>query len=199
MIDVTDALQHVDLAIARRGVPHVSRAAGASARPAGGLRSRVRHVLARAHGTQHSCRARRGRRFESRPGVRSSGRLPGEVDPADEGASSPALMQTWSDVGGLADKDFGEFSADEIVRARLALDRLVWSPGERRTRRWIPRARLARGSAARAGAQPAHRRRRDHAAAADAARPAAAASSCCATSADRWSATRGCCCTSRTR
>jgi uncharacterized protein with von Willebrand factor type A (vWA) domain len=48
------------------------------------------------------------------------------------------VMQTWSDVGALADKDFGEFTADEITRARIALERLEWSPGERRTRRWIP-------------------------------------------------------------
>jgi uncharacterized protein with von Willebrand factor type A (vWA) domain len=37
----------------------------------------------------------------------------------------------------LADKDFGEFTPDEITRARIALERLEWSPGERRTRRWI--------------------------------------------------------------
>jgi hypothetical protein len=36
-------------------------------------------------------------------------------------------MQTWSDVGVLADKDFGEFTPDEITRARIALERLEWS------------------------------------------------------------------------
>src|SRR5262245_56608396 len=43
----------------------------------------------------------------------------------------------WSDVAGLTDKDFSEFTAEEIALARTALDRLVWNPGERRTRRWI--------------------------------------------------------------
>ena len=37
----------------------------------------------------------------------------------------------------LADKDFGEFTPDEITRARVALEQLVWSPGQRRTRRWV--------------------------------------------------------------
>ena len=60
------------------------------------------------------------------------------MDLADEGTSLPALIRTWSDVGGLADKDFAEFTVDEMMRARLALERLVWRPGERRTRRWIP-------------------------------------------------------------
>jgi hypothetical protein len=48
------------------------------------------------------------------------------------------LLQTWSDAGALVEKDFGEFTTDEITRAHLALDRLVWNPGERRTRRWVP-------------------------------------------------------------
>ena len=46
--------------------------------------------------------------------------------------------QVWSDIGGLATKDFSEFTAEEIALARSALDRLGWTPGERRTRRWIP-------------------------------------------------------------
>ena len=46
-------------------------------------------------------------------------------------------MKIWSDRAGLADKDFGVFTPDEIVEARKALSSLVWSPGERRTRRWI--------------------------------------------------------------
>jgi uncharacterized protein with von Willebrand factor type A (vWA) domain len=80
----------------------------------------------------------------SRPGEPGSGQSQGEwtalgeLDSVDEGSGTPQVMQTWSDVGALADKDFGEFTADEITRARIALDQLVWSPGERRTRRWVP-------------------------------------------------------------
>ena len=51
------------------------------------------------------------------------------MDLADEGTPSlPALIRTWSDVGGLADKDFAEFTVDEMMRARLALERLVGVP-----------------------------------------------------------------------
>jgi uncharacterized protein with von Willebrand factor type A (vWA) domain len=46
-------------------------------------------------------------------------------------------VRTWSDRGGLRDKDFATLSAAEIADARLALSRLVWNPGERRTRRWV--------------------------------------------------------------
>ena len=41
------------------------------------------------------------------------------------------------DLDVFADKDFSEFTTEEIALARAALDRLIWSPGERRTRRWV--------------------------------------------------------------
>src|SRR4029453_11089353 len=47
-----------------------------------------------------------------------------EAEPAAE-----VGVKTWSDLGGLRDKDFAAFSADEIARARIALSRLVWNPG----------------------------------------------------------------------
>ena len=56
----------------------------------------------------------------------------GSVDSIDEIA-----MPTWSDTAALADKDFAEFTPDEVAIARSALERLVWTPGERRTRRWV--------------------------------------------------------------
>jgi len=69
----------------------------------------------------------------------------------DDGGSEPAQeksLKTWSDVGALADKDFASFTADELAEAGAALSRLVWTPGERRTRRWIrgrgPRVDLRR-------------------------------------------------------
>ena len=52
----------------------------------------------------------------------------GEVDPADESVSQPQSLQTWSEVGGLAHKDFAEFTPDEMTRARIALERLEWIP-----------------------------------------------------------------------
>ena len=54
-------------------------------------------------------------------------------------------------MAALASKDFAAFTTDEIVEARAALSRLVWHPGERRTRRWVrgrgPRVDLRRAIA----------------------------------------------------
>ncbi len=58
----------------------------------------------------------------------------GSDDDADAGEG---VVQTWSDRGGLANKDFADFTPDEMSRARHALEQLEWIPGERRTRRWI--------------------------------------------------------------
>ena len=60
-------------------------------------------------------------------------------DASGEGGNPPAperSVKTWSDSGGLAEKDFAVLTAAEIVEARNALSRLSWNPGERRTRRW---------------------------------------------------------------
>jgi hypothetical protein len=62
-----------------------------------------------------------------------------EQDPAYDSVESidQVAMPTWSDVAALADKDFAEFTPDEVATARMALEQLVWTPGERRTRRWV--------------------------------------------------------------
>jgi uncharacterized protein with von Willebrand factor type A (vWA) domain len=54
---------------------------------------------------------------------------------ADAGGEAARVFGAWSDTGGLANKDFAAFTRDEVIAAREALDRLVWEPGERRTRR----------------------------------------------------------------
>jgi hypothetical protein len=46
-------------------------------------------------------------------------------------------VRTWSDADTLADRDFSTFTPDEVLAARAAVERLIWSPGERRTRRWV--------------------------------------------------------------
>jgi uncharacterized protein with von Willebrand factor type A (vWA) domain len=58
-------------------------------------------------------------------------------DATGEPLTPEAAVKIWSDRGGLADKDFAAFTADEIAEARKALGRLVWNPGVRRTRRWV--------------------------------------------------------------
>jgi uncharacterized protein with von Willebrand factor type A (vWA) domain len=60
---------------------------------------------------------------------------------ADENLATPPTergVKVWSDVGGLASRDFATLTAAEVDAARMALSRLIWTPGERRTRRWIP-------------------------------------------------------------
>jgi hypothetical protein len=65
-------------------------------------------------------------------------------DAPDLAESTPERrMKVWSDVGGLAGKDFATFTTVELVEAHAALSLLVWQPGQRRTRRWI-RGRGAR-------------------------------------------------------
>lgn len=60
----------------------------------------------------------------------------GAADQTGE-AQGAGPLRTWSDVDVIAAKDFGEFTAEEIVLAQSALNRLVWTPGERRTRHWV--------------------------------------------------------------
>jgi uncharacterized protein with von Willebrand factor type A (vWA) domain len=54
------------------------------------------------------------------------------------GEASSGVLQTWSDAETLAHKDFAAYTDEEIALARAAMQRLAWSPGERRTRRWVP-------------------------------------------------------------
>ena len=60
-----------------------------------------------------------------------------QQSPSVEHDADAGAQPTWSDAAVLASKDFAEYTAEEMAVARLALARLVWSPGERRTRRWV--------------------------------------------------------------
>ena len=100
-------------------------------------------------------------------------------------------LPSWSDLGVLADKDFAAFTPAELAEGAAALSRLAWSPGERRTRRWVRGPRPANRSATRdlpIASEPkvtwsgsaGERGACDH-----------GRSCCSATSAGRWNATRG--------
>ena len=73
---------------------------------------------------------------------------------SDDADATPVdiAVKTWSDRGGVADKDFAECTAGEQARIVAALAALRWTPGERRTRRWIdgrgPRIDVRRAIAA---------------------------------------------------
>jgi uncharacterized protein len=139
LIDVTEALQHVDLS-SRAEVYHTCRALLVHRHDQLAIFDRAFDAFWRTHaGRSTSVKGERkagdDRGREQGPGEW----VPlGEIDSTDQSDAPPQVMQTWSDVGVRTDKDFGEFTPDEITRARIALERLEWSPGERRTRRWIP-------------------------------------------------------------
>jgi uncharacterized protein len=60
------------------------------------------------------------------------------VDDSSAGDSpSAGAVRIWSDVHRLAEKDFAEFTPEEVALGRAALESLAWNPGERRTRRWV--------------------------------------------------------------
>ena len=59
-------------------------------------------------------------------------------DRETEESAEERAIRTWSDRRVDAEKDFAAFTPGELAQARLVLDRLDWTPGERRTRRWIP-------------------------------------------------------------
>jgi uncharacterized protein len=73
------------------------------------------------------------RSLEGHDGAAESPALQDTASPDEPG--EPAL--TWSSEESLRTKDFATFTDDDIARGRAALDRLVWRPGFRRTRRWV--------------------------------------------------------------
>jgi len=70
---------------------------------------------------------------------------PGETadEAPDDDTTGPERVATWSDRDVTANRDFAELTEGELAEARRALARLAWTPGERRTRRWV-RGRGAR-------------------------------------------------------
>ena len=59
------------------------------------------------------------------------------VEESTETMADGREVGLWSDTGGLAHKDFAQFTEQEMALARATLERLVWTPGQRRTRRWV--------------------------------------------------------------
>jgi len=49
----------------------------------------------------------------------------------------PIDVPAWSDAEALSRKDFADFTEAELAAARVAIERLEWQPGLRRTRRWV--------------------------------------------------------------
>ena len=61
-----------------------------------------------------------------------------EGDPDDESVQNVDLSHTYSAVEVLRQKDFSEFTSQEMAEARLMMANLTWDVGRRRTRRLSP-------------------------------------------------------------
>ena len=148
MLDVLKALQHVDIAV-RDEVFHTCRALLVHRREDLGTFDRAFEIFwSRRDAVQQPVRVDDQR--DAGPAVGPAGSVEMLGDAA-AGEGEGGALRTYSATAALASKDFAEFTADELAVARAALDRLVWNPGERRTRRWVrgagPRIDLRRALA----------------------------------------------------
>jgi uncharacterized protein with von Willebrand factor type A (vWA) domain len=150
LLDIAEALQYVNLG-AREDVYHTCRALLVHRHDDLATFDRAFASFWRVHGDGTGRPGGDPRTEDQRAGTAGSSEAAGVALDVAEVESSSRTLQTWSDVGTLARKDFAEFTPDEIALARTALDRLEWTPGERRTRRWVrgrgPRVDLRRALA----------------------------------------------------
>ena len=138
MIDITNAVQLIDLA-SRDDVYHTCRTL---------LVTRADQIPAfdRAFNAFFSRLASAPRSAAAEPPAHDPGAAPDqqlaggtvEIDTPELPDATATEIGMWSDIGGVANKDFATFTEQEIALGRAALDRLEWTPGERRTRRWVP-------------------------------------------------------------
>ena len=138
LLDIAKALPHVNLA-AREDVYHTCRALLVHRREDLAVFDRAFDAFWRLHGEGLSPARPRPddrRRDDSRGGTAALAAAVAVVGDPSTGPAAGAL-QTWSAADALAHKDFAEFSAEEMALARAVMDRLEWTPGERRTRRWV--------------------------------------------------------------
>ena len=154
LLDVTAALQHVNLRV-RTEVYHTCRALLVHRREDIAAFDRAFDAFWTTHGAESRARvdATSPEQDANRPAASIVHQRTAAAGPPDE-REAPAgtgTARTWSDASALATRDFAEFTADEIALASAALNRLEWTPGERRTRRWVagrgPRLDLRRALA----------------------------------------------------
>ena len=140
VLDLTEALTHVNVS-ARDEVFHTCRALLVQRHEQLGLFEDLFDAFWRDHANPFAMQGATvsdARTTAARVSA-TAGVLPPEEGSAEDGVDQPVegVFQTWSEIGGLAHKDFADFTPAEMTRARIALERLDWIPGERRTRRWI--------------------------------------------------------------
>jgi uncharacterized protein with von Willebrand factor type A (vWA) domain len=144
MLDVVEALRHVDLS-SRDEVRHASRALLVHRPEQLPIFDRVFDAFWRRHNRGGAQQGEESDDSSDPSRAREDIFLRDEIaldSPGDDGNSQESAprhgLETWSDAGGLADKDFGVLTADELAEAGRALSQLEWTPGERRSRRWVP-------------------------------------------------------------
>ena len=139
MIDVVQALQHVNLA-AREEVYHTCRTLLVHGPEQIPPFDRAFDAFWRA---QPPDTVVGNRRETGRPALTGLEQLIGDglprQTPDAEADATPLelTVKTWSDRGGVANKDFAECTRQEQSRIAAALAALRWTPGERRTHRWV--------------------------------------------------------------
>ena len=136
LLDLVDALGHVNVG-ARDEVYHTCRALLVHRHEHLAMFDRVFEAFWRGRG-RDDVRSRRDEIASVGIETWALQQVPDDLG-QDEShdASRQDGLPTWSDLGGLATKDFAAFTAAELAQGAAALSTLVWSPGERRTRRWI--------------------------------------------------------------
>jgi len=140
LLDIVDALPHVDVG-SREDVYHTCRALLVHRHEDLPIFDRAFDAFWRVHGEglPHATRrsGREARAGDERAVTFESLELPGGAPDDLAADAAPRTLRTWSDANTLAHKNFAEFTPDEIALARAALDRLEWTPGERRSHRWV--------------------------------------------------------------
>jgi hypothetical protein len=134
MLDVLKALQYVDVGV-RDEVYHTCRTLLLHRREDLKTFDRAFAIFWSRRDAGQS-RVRLDDQREARGAIPFSGAVEMLGD-AMAGDGEGGALRTYSPAALLASKDFAEFTPDEMAVARAALDRLVWNPGERRTRRWV--------------------------------------------------------------
>jgi uncharacterized protein with von Willebrand factor type A (vWA) domain len=154
LLDIVEALQHVNIG-AREDVYHTCRALLVHRHEDLAIFDRAFDAFWRVHGEGMLLPNRRtnadSAAEDERVAAGGSFAFSAVASDVTEAGTPSGTLRTWSDAGTFAHKDFAEFTPDEMALARAALDRLVWTPGERRTHRWVrgrgPRVDLRRALA----------------------------------------------------
>ena len=151
LLDIADALPHVNLA-ARDDVYHTCRTLLVHRHEDLAVFDRAFDAFWRVHGDGLPTGSRHPDERPDPSGAGTAALAMSSAVVGDTAAGPPTgALQTWSAAETLANKDFAEFSLEEIALARTVMDRLEWTPGERRTRRWVrghgPRVDLRRAIA----------------------------------------------------